>query len=155
MVEGKTAALLAACTEIGALIAEVDHVKQNAYRSYGQNLGLAFQTLDDILGIWGDSEKIGKSVDSDLVTGKKSLPVLYGLAQGGEFSKRWLAGPISVDEVQEIAKILEREGAHQHALKEANRLTQNAIQSLEQADPKGEAGDALVQLTYQLLQRDV
>ena len=54
MISGKTGALIAACTELGALVAEVDKNIQAYYRSFGLNLGLAFQALDDLLGIWGD-----------------------------------------------------------------------------------------------------
>jgi len=116
---------------------------------------LAFQALDDILGIWGDSVKIGKSNASDLVAGKKSLPVLYGLAQNGEFAKRWLSGPITPDEVPELANRLDLEGARDYTQNEANRLTESAINALERAQPQGTAGQALKQLTHQLLQRKV
>jgi len=81
MVGGKTAALLAASTELGALVADVDAETRNAYSNFGRNLGLAFQALDDYLGIWGDAEVTGKSVASDLIECKKSLPVLFGLGK--------------------------------------------------------------------------
>jgi geranylgeranyl diphosphate synthase type I len=155
MILGKTAALISACTEIGALIANVNEITRSAYQQFGRNLGLAFQTLDDILGIWGDSNKIGKSIASDLVTGKKSLPVLYGLAQNGEFARRWLSGPISPEEVPEYAKCLEMEGARDYTQNEANRLTDAALQALEHAQPQGNAGMALNQLAHQLLRREI
>jgi geranylgeranyl diphosphate synthase type I len=155
MVSGKTAALLAACTEIGALVADVDTEKRDAYQRFGRNLGLAFQALDDILGIWGDAAKIGKSNASDLVAGKKSLPVLYGLSQNGIFAQRWLAGPILADEVFALAEQLEAEGARDYTQAEANRLTESALNALEQAQPQGEAGQALRQLANKLLQREV
>ena len=53
-------------------------------------LGLAFQVQDDYLGIWGDAELTGKPVDSDLVQGKKSLPVFFGLERRGAFYRRWI-----------------------------------------------------------------
>jgi len=155
MVTGKTAALLAACTEIGALVADVEPNRQDAYRRFGRNLGLAFQVLDDILGIWGDAGKIGKSNASDLLSGKKSLPVLYGLAQNGNFAQRWLSGPIQPDEVLSIAEQLENEGARNYAQREANRLTEAALDAMEPAKPQGEAGQALNQLANKLLQREV
>lgn len=155
MVNGKTAALLAACTEIGALIADVDEKRREAYRHFGRDLGLAFQALDDILGIWGDATKIGKSNASDLVAGKKSLPVLYGLAQNGLFAQRWLSGPVTNEEVQALAAQLETEGARDYTQREANRLTTAALNALEQARPRGEAGQALQQLANRLLQREV
>ena len=65
MISGKTAALIAACTEIGALVAGANNDIQAHFRTFGLNLGLAFQALDDLLGIWGDLAKIGKSNASD------------------------------------------------------------------------------------------
>jgi geranylgeranyl diphosphate synthase type I len=155
MVSGKTAALLSACTEIGAVIADVDEEIRTAYRDFGRDLGLAFQVLDDILGIWGDAAKIGKSNASDLVAGKKSLPVLFGLAQNGAFARRWLAGPIAPEEVPNLAAQLEIEGARDYAQGEANCLTDLALKALEQAQPQGEAGEALIQLANKLMQREV
>jgi geranylgeranyl diphosphate synthase type I len=155
MVSGKTAALLSACTEIGALVAGVTPEKQQAYRSFGLHLGLAFQALDDLLGIWGDADKIGKSATSDLVEGKKSLPVLYGLAQQGEFTQRWLQGPVTTEQVPALAALLEAEGARSYTQQEAERLTETALQALRQARPQGEAGQALFELANQLLKRQL
>jgi len=57
-------------------------------------------------GIWGDEAITGKSAASDLLEGKKSLPVLHGLSKGGKFAERWMQGPIHPDEVEEMAKLL-------------------------------------------------
>jgi len=155
MVGGKTAALLSACTEIGSIVADVDSKIREAYRNFGRDLGLAFQALDDILGIWGDAAKIGKSNASDLVAGKKSLPVLYGIAQNGDFAQRWLGGPIQPEEVSALAAQLEAEGARVYTQSAANRLTGAALEALEQAQPRGESGEALMELANKLLQREV
>jgi geranylgeranyl diphosphate synthase type I len=155
MITGKTAALIATCTEIGALIADADEKTCSHYQVFGQNLGLAFQALDDLLGIWGDAAKIGKSNASDLVTGKKSLPVLYGLAQKGIFSARWREGPIDPDEVIDLARQLETEGAKDYTQQIADQLTSAALEALESAQPKGNAGKALTLLAKRLLQRQV
>src|SRR5688572_7057581 len=93
MIAGKTAALLSACCHIGSLLGGADESKQEAYRSFGHYLGLAFQVQDDILGIWGDESIMGKSAASDLVEGKNSLPVLAGLGKKGRFAERWARGP--------------------------------------------------------------
>jgi geranylgeranyl diphosphate synthase type I len=155
MVTGKTGVLLAGCTELGALIAGVDEESQFHYRSFGLNLGLAFQALDDLLGIWGDSGKIGKSIASDLITGKKSLPVLYGLEKNGKFSKRWKEGPISPEDVQATADLLEAEGARTYTQEIADHYTKNALGELKKANPIGDAGAALRLLANQLLRREV
>jgi geranylgeranyl diphosphate synthase type I len=155
MVSGKTAALLAACTEIGALAANCSSKVQQAFHEFGHALGLAFQAQDDYLGIWGDVEMTGKSSESDLVTGKKSLPILFGLHQKGSFYTRWTQGPILPDEAPALAKMLEDEGAKCYTEEAADLLTRDALQSLRSAHPKGEAGRALTELAQRLLGRQV
>jgi geranylgeranyl diphosphate synthase type I len=153
MISGKTAALLAACTEIGALCARVSNVQVNAYRQFGENLGMAFQAHDDYLGIWGDANLTGKSTDSDLVTGKKTLPVLFGLNQHGQFFKRWMQGPIHSQEAQQVAALLAEEGAKEYTQQIADRMTLQALTALDQANPQGEGRQALLELSNLLLLR--
>lgn len=153
MITGKTAALLAACCELGALVAGVATPIRKEYHLFGQYVGLAFQALDDLLGIWGDTDKTGKSAESDLVSGKKSLPVLYGLSKKGLFAQRWNEGPILMDEVASIAIQLEKEGAREFTQHQASLLTEKALSSLDKASPQGEAGNALRVLSDQLLKR--
>ncbi len=155
MIRGKTAALLAACTELGVLVAGADAPTRDSYRQFGRDLGLAFQALDDYLGIWGDAALTGKSSASDLVAGKKSLPVLYGLEQNGRFAARWRQGPIDESEVAALADQLAVEGGRDFTLQEAERLTQRALQALREAQPRGEAGAALEELARSLLYRQV
>jgi geranylgeranyl diphosphate synthase type I len=154
MVSGKTAALLSACCHIGALLGGGDDVKQDAYRAFGHYLGLAFQVQDDILGIWGDEALTGKSAASDLMEGKNSLPVLAGLGANGKFAARWKRGPIRADEVQVLARLLANEGGYETANEAAKQMTDLALMTLREADPQGEAGDALFELTDKLLKRN-
>jgi geranylgeranyl diphosphate synthase, type I len=154
MIAGKTAALLSACCHIGAVLGGADDIKQDAYRAFGHYLGLAFQVQDDVLGIWGDEALTGKSAASDLVEGKNSLPVLAGLGANGKFAARWKQGPIRADEVQELARVLANEGGYETATDAAKQMTDLAIMSLREADPQGEAGDALFDLTDRLLKRN-
>ena len=153
MVGGKTAALLSACTELGALVAEAGETTCAAYHEFGYTLGLAFQAQDDLLGIWGDAAITGKSAESDLLSGKKSLPVLFGLSQNGPFAARWNQGPITPDEVPALALQLEQEGAYTATQAQATRLTDQSLGALKQANPQGEAGEALRTLAMRLLQR--
>ncbi len=154
MVAGKTAALLSACCHIGSLLGGADEAKQEAYRSFGQYLGLAFQVQDDILGIWGNEAVTGKSVASDLVNGKNSLPVLAGLSANGKFAARWRQGPIMVDEVENIARLLSSEGGYGTAYEAAKQMTDLALLNLYEADAQGEAGQALSDLADKLLKRN-
>lgn len=131
MIAGKTAALLGSCAGLGALAAQVKGERFAAYQAFGFWLGQAFQVQDDYLGIWGDAELTGKPVDSDLVQGKKSLPVLFGLEQRGAFYRRWIEGGIQPEEVARLAHLLEEEGAKEFTLEKADGLTRRALDSLE------------------------
>ena len=153
MVAGKTAALLSSCCYIGALLGGADDSRQETYRSFGHYLGLAFQVQDDILGIWGDEALTGKSAASDLIEGKKSLPVLAGLDANGKFAARWKQGPIRSIEVQELTRTLASEGVYKKASDAARQMTDLALMSLREADPPGEAGEALFELADKLLKR--
>ncbi|HEX6268641.1 MAG TPA: polyprenyl synthetase family protein [Anaerolineales bacterium] len=154
MIAGKTAALLSASCYIGALLGGADDVGQEAYRSFGHYLGLAFQVQDDILGIWGDEALTGKSAASDLIERKNSLPVLAGLSANGAFAARWKQGPIRYNEVEEVARVLAGEGAYETAADAAKQMTDLALMSLREADPQGEASEALFDLADKLLKRN-
>lgn len=153
MIGGKTSALLACCAELGALAGGAPAQRREHFRAFGYALGLAFQVLDDWLGIWGDAALTGKSTDSDLVSGKKSLPVLYALGQGGAFAKRWAAGPVSAAEVGEVVALLNASGAQAFTLAEAERITAQALDSLALAVPDESARVPLEELTGMLLKR--
>jgi len=155
MVTGKTGALISACTGLGALVAGANKEILTAYKEFGGNLGIAFQALDDLLGVWGDAALTGKSTDSDLVSGKKSLPILYGLSLDGEFAARWLKGRVLPEEVNHLAQMLEAEGARDYTQETAACFTDKALQALERAKPTGQAGEELAFLANQLLQRQL
>ena len=153
MVGGKTAALLAFSLEVGALCAGVSTETRERYRDFGHYLGLAFQAQDDILGIWGQEEIIGKSITGDLVTRKKTLPILYGLAQKKSFYEEWSAGEITPETVGQMSRKLEAEGGRAYAQNTADRLTDLALSSLKTAQPEGKAGEVLFELAEMLMKR--
>jgi geranylgeranyl diphosphate synthase type I len=84
MSAAKTGALLGCASSIGAILAGAPDATVGALRDYGRHLGLAFQAVDDLLGIWGDPSRTGKPAGSDLRQRKKSMPVVSALAAGGE-----------------------------------------------------------------------
>jgi len=153
MVEGKTAALFSACTYLGALTAGASQSILENYRLFGHYLGLAFQVQDDLLGIWGNSVLTGKSTESDLLTRKKSLPVLYGLTQRGAFHQRWFQGPIISSEITSTASMLETEGALAYTQEMVKSLAGKALLALREAKPTIEGGDFLIGIVKQLSNR--
>lgn len=154
MVEGKTAALLAACTQIGALLGGATTRLSEKYRKFGRLLGLAFQVKDDILGIWGNEAVTGKSTVSDLAEGKLSLPVLYGLSRNGLFATRWRNKDARQEKTGELRQLLTEEGAYTYSVNQGKRLTEQAQLTLRSLRPQGAAGAALIELADQLLARE-
>jgi len=84
VITAKTAALFSAAAEVGGIIAERSAQEQAALRSYGQNLGLAFQLVDDALDYSGEQAKLGKSVGDDFREGKITLPVVLSCRSSSE-----------------------------------------------------------------------
>jgi geranylgeranyl diphosphate synthase type I len=82
MIAGKTAALFAGSAAIGALLAGAAEARVAAFREWGRRVGLAFQAVDDLLGIWGDPAVTGKPAGDDLAARKQTFPVVAALASG-------------------------------------------------------------------------
>jgi geranylgeranyl diphosphate synthase type I len=137
MIGRKTAALIAASIEAGALLATDDEEVIARYRGFGWALGLAFQLNDDLLGIWGAEQATGKE-PSDLARHKKTLPVLYALEHGtteerDRLTTFYSSPKPSRAEVDEAVSILERTGARDYTRDQARRYRDEAIAELDAA----------------------
>jgi len=84
VIRAKTAALFAAAAEVGPIVAEAGRSGRNALKSYGMNLGLAFQLVDDALDYGGKAADLGKNVGDDFREGKITLPVILAYRRGTE-----------------------------------------------------------------------
>ena len=82
VIKAKTAALFSAAAEVGPVIASATRNDRAALRSYGMNLGLAFQLIDDALDYGGSSKELGKNVGDDFREGKVTLPVILAYRRG-------------------------------------------------------------------------
>ncbi|MBB4576123.1 octaprenyl-diphosphate synthase [Rhizobium lentis] len=82
VIRAKTAALFAAAAEVGPIVAEAGRSGRNALKSYGMNLGLAFQLVDDALDYGGKAADLGKNVGDDFREGKITLPVILAYRRG-------------------------------------------------------------------------
>ena len=137
MIGRKTAALIAASIESGALLATDDEAVIGRYREFGWSLGIAFQLNDDLLGIWGHEETTGKE-PSDVAHKKKTLPVIYAYEHAGTDDRARLealyASPdLDGPEVAEIIAILERSGAREYTRDQARRYRDSALTALDAA----------------------
>ncbi len=138
MAQGKTAALLATSTSVGAVLADAPESLIAALATYGQHLGLAYQAVDDLLGIWGSTAVTGKPVGADLRRGKKTLPVVAALEAGGPRAKRLadlLAQATGDDaDVTEMAWLIDANGGRSTAEAEATRQIDCALAAIHGVD---------------------
>jgi len=162
MAAGKTGALLGCASAIGAVLAGADGCTVSALATFGEQLGLAFQLIDDLLGIWGDAAVTGKPVGSDLRARKKSLPITFAIGSGtpaGEELAAWLRteAPAGGDPDEVIAKAstwVEQAGGRDWALLEASARLALAEAALSRADIPGEVRAELVALGQFVVARD-
>jgi len=84
VIQAKTAALFAAACEIGAVLADRPKIEEEALRSYGRNLGTAFQLVDDVLDYSAQQAILGKTIGDDFREGKVTLPVVLAFRRGSK-----------------------------------------------------------------------
>ncbi|MEO8610598.1 MAG: polyprenyl synthetase family protein [Chloroflexota bacterium] len=153
MIQGKSAALLAACAQIGALVASNNDELASRYAEFALNLGIAFQIHDDILGIWGDPSVTGKSAATDIISRKKSLPVLFGLSQSETLKSIYQRTKFADKDVHEAIDALDAVNARAYTQESETAYYQRALAALEGANPQGKAAKGLMQLVEALFQR--
>jgi geranylgeranyl diphosphate synthase, type I len=158
MAAAKTAALFGCACSLGALAGGAAAGQAQLLDDFGSHLGLAFQLVDDLLGIWGDPGSTGKPAHSDLTSRKKSLPVTAALNSGtapgkeiGEFYRR--PQPFEPDELPHIADLIEQAGGREWAHRTAAEELTRAVESLTKAACPSDA-TALRELAETLLSRD-
>lgn len=145
MIGKKTAALVGASVQAGAILATDDTEVVEAYRRFGYDLGMAFQMADDVKGSFWTSADSGKPMAGDVRKRKKTLPIVWALEHASAPDRERLAtvygsplgalsdglAPVGDDEVAEVLEILERSGAREHTLTEARRYRDLALAHVE------------------------
>ncbi|WP_322818330.1 polyprenyl synthetase family protein [Tepidiforma sp.] len=159
MVAGKTGALLGAAAGIGSALAGADTRSVEAFRRWGELLGLAFQVRDDYLGTWGDPDATGKSASSDIVRRKRTLPVVYALAAGetdalSAYYAEKNDGRSSGLTPEAVAEILATRGAREHTDALARRLAADADDALYTVAELGHDTTTLRALAAFIVERD-
>jgi heptaprenyl diphosphate synthase len=155
-IEAKTATLLAACCDVGALLGGLTADQRSAVRAYGRLLGLAFQIADDVLDYESSEDEIGKPIGHDVAEGFATLPLMMALEDrkvAGRLSKlvqsnRELTGA----EAHEIVELVRASDGPERAIERASELASDARQQLETLGA-GEAKVALAALTTYVVSR--
>jgi geranylgeranyl diphosphate synthase, type I len=137
MIGRKTAALISASIEAGAVLATEDETLIERYRAFGWDLGIAFQLNDDLLGIWGPELTTGKEA-SDVPRKKKTLPVIYAFEHAGREDRERLValyanGRLTQAHTAEVVDILERTGAREYTRDRAREHRDRALAALAAA----------------------
>ena len=159
MAGSKTAALLGCACALGALFGDGHAHQVGHLRTFGQQLGLAFQHVDDLLGIWSDPEVTGKPNRSDLRARKKTLPVVRaltsGTAEGAELAELYhRERPLSAAEADRAAELVDGAGGRSWSRDEADELFAGALRDLRASNPAPTAAAELEQLARGAIDRD-
>ena len=159
MVAGKTGALLGAATALGACCAGGRPNQVAHLRRFGEYLGVAFQHIDDLLGIWGDPRVTGKPAYADLQRRKKSLPVVAALHSGTVAGEQLAAlyrrpQPLSATDLVQAAELVERAGGRVWSQSQATELLDAALAELDAAEPASQAAAELAALARRAVHRD-
>ena len=150
VIKAKTAALFSAAAEVGPIIAAASKTDRQALRSYGLNLGLAFQLVDDALDYGGNAKDLGKNTGDDFREGKITLPVVLtyrrGTSEERQFWKEALENGINDDKGLEKAKgLMTRYGALSDTIQRARHfggIARDALAPLDHSPQK----DALLEV---------
>jgi geranylgeranyl diphosphate synthase type I len=133
----KTGALLSCASSIGAILAGAEEPVVRALEDFGFHLGLAFQAVDDVLGIWGQPGTTGKPVGSDLRSHKKTLPVVVALGATGPEREKLVGllsnGHLNEEDVTVAISLLEEAGGRERCMAEADRRLDAAIAAIDRA----------------------
>ncbi|MCF6251490.1 MAG: polyprenyl synthetase family protein [Methylococcaceae bacterium] len=156
VIERKTAILFSAGTRLGAVLSNADKATEEALAVYGQQLGIAFQLIDDALDYKSTAEDLGKNLGDDLAEGKPTLPLIYAIANGTESEASVIIDAIkqgSRDAFNAVYAIVLSTKAIDYTEKCADEAAQKAIDALGCLDPS-EYKDALISLARFSVQRN-
>ena len=156
---GKTAALVSACCEVGAVVSGGERERRVALRGYGSEIGYAFQIVDDCLDVEGDPSKTGKPEGNDLKEGKITLPLLLALAEADEQEKKMVRDAILADELtlhlsRSVREVVMEHGGVEKAKAKAREHVQRAVDFLEIFENSREK-DYLKRIAFFIVERDM
>ncbi|MGH3915112.1 MAG: family 2 encapsulin nanocompartment cargo protein polyprenyl transferase [Pseudonocardiaceae bacterium] len=159
MAKRKTGALMGRACAVGAFFGGGSPAQVEYLDGFGAHLGLAFQHVDDLLGIWGDPAVTGKPVYSDLRCRKKSLPVVAALTSntpaGHELAAIYHCGdPLFGTDLDHAAKLIEIAGGRAWSQTQIDDLLAQAMRELQAAGPRARAAEELDALARLATHRD-
>lgn len=129
----KTAKLFEAAMRLGAILAQVDDVSEQAVAKYGMHLGTAFQLVDDLLDYSGDEEATGKNLGDDLSEGKPTLPLIYAMQHGDATQAATVRRAIEQGNIRDfsaVMQVIQQTGALEYTRQQAQKESDVACAAL-------------------------
>jgi heptaprenyl diphosphate synthase len=155
-IEAKTATLLSACCDIGALLGGLDAGPRSHLRDYGRLLGLAFQIADDVLDYTGTEDEVGKPIGHDVAEGFATLPLMLAMEEpsiAGRLSPLLRSGhELTAVEAEQVVALVRSSRGPRRALERARSLAADARQEVAKIGG-GEAVQTLSALTNYVVSR--
>jgi geranylgeranyl diphosphate synthase type II len=161
MIEYKTAVLIGASLQMGAIVAEESPECKEAIYQYGRYLGIAFQLQDDYLDAFGDPETFGKQPGGDIIENKKTFLYLKALESSGRSEAQQLVHLYSInpgensEKIEAVKNIFQSSGAAEQTRQEIEKYTQQAFTILEEINISEEKKEPLRKFGESLMERQV
>ena len=157
IIEGKTAALFAAATEVGAVISNVEDKEADALANFGKALGISFQITDDLLDYVGSDEVLGKNIGDDFKEGKVTLPLIKAISKSSKEEKRFWEEVINKgmqksSDLEHALLLMQQHDVFEETRSEAIKWSKKARNYLD-IFPESKTKVILLELTYFVVER--
>jgi octaprenyl-diphosphate synthase len=157
IVSNKTASLIEAACQVGAIMGNSSPERENNFKNYGLSVGIAFQMVDDTLDYTSEDEKFGKALYKDLQEGKVTLPLIHTLKQASAEDRQMILsllqnGSLSQDNVDTIIQLIKKYEGVSYVLTKAREYVDSALNNLQELDPSP-LRDALVATAHYVVER--
>jgi len=157
IITDKTASLFSVACKSGAIARGVDEKTQYIYQRFGEDFGMSFQIIDDLLDLVGDKEKTGKELGNDLQEGKITLPLIYALANSEDGTRdkimKILEDGYKPEHFSQMCSFVKKEGGVEYSLKRAQDFGNEALELISELNPT-EYKEALEKLVDFILTRE-
>jgi len=159
MISKKTSSLISTSCFLGGLIVDAELKYLKKLKNYGKYLGIAFQIIDDLLGVLGESEKTGKPVGNDIIEGKKTLPIILAYRFSNKKEKERIISILSskkanTEDINFIVKILKRLEIENKLRNLANKYLNKSIKEISNIKGDKKSKSNLIELAYFIIERN-
>lgn len=156
IIDGKTAKLIGSAARIGACIADAEMDTVNKLGDFAENVGLAFQIVDDALDVIGKENITGKTVGSDILEGKPTLPLIYAMEDpknGAAIREIFESKDIGYSDVGKALSLISETGSVERCLEKAKAIAESSMYLLDDIEPSVYK-TALINLARYVVGRD-